>query len=118
MTAITSLRVVDVRCPTSKHLDGSDAMNPDPDYSAAYVILGTDAPGKEGRHDARGTTHFESPFPGETGGEKPERKARQDPVEVARDPSPLDRWSIVRLDWDFPPFLRPIEDLRRHRRHR
>jgi hypothetical protein len=31
------------------------------------------------------------------------------PVEVARDPSPLDRWSIVRLDWDFPPFLRPVE---------
>src|SRR3981189_2351143 len=31
------------------------------------------------------------------------------PVEVARDPSPLDRWSIVRLDWDFPPFLRPLE---------
>ena len=48
MTVITSLRVVDVRFPTSKHLDGSDAMNPDPDYSAAYVILGTDAPGKEG----------------------------------------------------------------------
>jgi L-fuconate dehydratase len=48
MTTITSLRVVDVRFPTSRHLDGSDAMNPDPDYSAAYVILGTDAPGKEG----------------------------------------------------------------------
>jgi hypothetical protein len=31
------------------------------------------------------------------------------PVEVARDPSPLDRWSIVRLDWDFPPFLRGLE---------
>jgi hypothetical protein len=30
------------------------------------------------------------------------------PVEVARDPSPLDRWSIVRLDWDFPPFLQPL----------
>ncbi len=48
MTVITSVRVVDVRFPTSQHLDGSDAMNPDPDYSAAYVILGTDAPGKEG----------------------------------------------------------------------
>ncbi len=48
MTVITSMRVVDVRFPTSQHLDGSDAMNPDPDYSAAYVILGTDAPGKEG----------------------------------------------------------------------
>lgn len=48
MTKITSLRVVDVRFPTSQHLDGSDAMNPDPDYSAAYVILGSDAPGMEG----------------------------------------------------------------------
>lgn len=42
------MRVLDVRFPTSQHLDGSDAMNPDPDYSAAYVILGTDAPGLEG----------------------------------------------------------------------
>lgn len=48
MTVITSLRVVDVRFPTSRHLDGSDAMNPDPDYSAAYVILGTDTTGFEG----------------------------------------------------------------------
>jgi L-fuconate dehydratase len=48
MAKITSLRVVDVRFPTSQHLDGSDAMNPDPDYSAAYVILGTDKPGLEG----------------------------------------------------------------------
>jgi L-fuconate dehydratase len=39
---ITGLRVVDVRFPTSRHLDGSDAMNPDPDYSAAYVVVGTD----------------------------------------------------------------------------
>ncbi|GAA1006506.1 mandelate racemase [Acrocarpospora pleiomorpha] len=30
----------DIRFPTSLELDGSDAMNPDPDYSAAYVILG------------------------------------------------------------------------------
>ncbi|MEU7484058.1 L-fuconate dehydratase [Streptomyces sp. NPDC042319] len=41
---ITSLTVHDVRFPTSRELDGSDAMNPDPDYSAAYVVLGTDAP--------------------------------------------------------------------------
>jgi L-fuconate dehydratase len=34
----------DIRFPTSKTLDGSDAMNPDPDYSAAYVILKTDYP--------------------------------------------------------------------------
>lgn len=39
---ITDLRVVDVRFPTSLSLDGSDAMNPDPDYSAAYVVLATD----------------------------------------------------------------------------
>jgi L-fuconate dehydratase len=39
---IIDMRVVDVRFPTSRQLDGSDAMNPDPDYSAAYVILETD----------------------------------------------------------------------------
>ena len=40
---ITGVEIKDVRFPTSKSLDGSDAMNPDPDYSAAYVILKTDA---------------------------------------------------------------------------
>ncbi|UWM79324.1 L-fuconate dehydratase (plasmid) [Rhizobium sp. WSM4643] len=44
MIRITDLRVFDLRFPTSQSLDGSDAMNPDPDYSAAYVILDTDAP--------------------------------------------------------------------------
>lgn len=39
---ITSCRVVDVRFPTSRGKHGSDAMNPDPDYSAAYVVVGTD----------------------------------------------------------------------------
>ncbi len=39
---ITALDVHDVRFPTSRALDGSDAMNPDPDYSAAYVVLQTD----------------------------------------------------------------------------
>lgn len=38
---ITGLTAHDVRFPTSRNLDGSDAMNPDPDYSAAYVILET-----------------------------------------------------------------------------
>ena len=42
MTRLISLRVEDIRFPTSAHLDGSDAMNPDPDYSAAYVIIETD----------------------------------------------------------------------------
>ncbi|MBB3946499.1 L-fuconate dehydratase [Rhizobium skierniewicense] len=42
MTKITDLRVFDLRFPTSQSLDGSDAMNPDPDYSAAYIILDTD----------------------------------------------------------------------------
>ncbi|WP_244490765.1 enolase C-terminal domain-like protein [Aureimonas frigidaquae] len=36
---ITRLDVTDLRFPTSRQLDGSDAMNPAPDYSAAYVIL-------------------------------------------------------------------------------
>lgn len=48
MPRITSMQVFDLRFPTSLSLDGSDAMNPDPDYSAAYVILGTDEPGLEG----------------------------------------------------------------------
>ncbi|MGA5564003.1 enolase C-terminal domain-like protein [Streptomyces platensis] len=39
---VTELEVHDVRFPTSEQLDGSDAMNPDPDYSAAYVVLRTD----------------------------------------------------------------------------
>jgi L-fuconate dehydratase len=38
------LDVRDIRFPTSRELDGSDAMNPDPDYSAAYVVVGTDDP--------------------------------------------------------------------------
>lgn len=46
---ITNIQVKDVRFPTSLSLDGSDAMNPDPDYSAAYVILETSHPdGLEG----------------------------------------------------------------------
>ncbi|MFI0187581.1 L-fuconate dehydratase [Streptomyces sp. NPDC017082] len=40
---ITAVDTYDVRFPTSRDLDGSDAMNPDPDYSAAYVVLRTDA---------------------------------------------------------------------------
>lgn len=49
MIKIIDIEVVDLRFPTSKSLDGSDAMNPDPDYSAAYVILKTDDPnGLEG----------------------------------------------------------------------
>ena len=45
----TALEVHDVRFPTSEHLDGSDAMNPEPDYSAAYAVLRTDDPdGHEG----------------------------------------------------------------------
>lgn len=45
---ITDIEVKDIRFPTSKNLDGSDAMNLDPDYSAAYVILKTDHPDYEG----------------------------------------------------------------------
>jgi L-fuconate dehydratase len=42
MPKINKLTTYDLRFPTSDHLDGSDAMNPDPDYSAAYVIIETD----------------------------------------------------------------------------
>lgn len=45
---ITNLTVRDVRFPTSRDRDGSDAMNPDPDYSATYVTLHTDRRGLEG----------------------------------------------------------------------
>ncbi|MBI1767386.1 MAG: L-fuconate dehydratase [Bacteroidetes bacterium] len=49
MIVITDIEVKDIRFPTSKTLDGSDAMNPDPDYSAAYIILKTNHPeGLEG----------------------------------------------------------------------
>jgi L-fuconate dehydratase len=44
---IIAVRTHDVRFPTSRELDGSDAMNPDPDYSAAYVVL-VDDDGQEG----------------------------------------------------------------------
>ena len=49
MTKITSLRSIDLRFPTSQSLDGSDAMNKDGDYSAAYVVLETDATDAEGK---------------------------------------------------------------------
>lgn len=45
---ITDLRTIDVRFPTSDFLDGSDAMNPDPDYSAATVVLETSDPALAG----------------------------------------------------------------------
>lgn len=43
MSTIVSVDTRDIRFPTSLELDGSDAMNPDPDYSAAYLTIGTDA---------------------------------------------------------------------------
>ena len=45
---IEKVEVKDIRFPTSRSLDGSDAMNPDPDYSAAYLILKTNIKGLEG----------------------------------------------------------------------
>jgi len=45
---ITALDTYDIRFPTSRQLDGSDAMNPDPDYSAAYAVLRTDDPALAG----------------------------------------------------------------------
>src|SRR6478609_2731500 len=43
-TKILRVTARDIRFPTSRTLDGSDAMNPNPDYSAAYVVLETDNP--------------------------------------------------------------------------
>jgi L-fuconate dehydratase len=43
MAVITAVETFDIRFPTSLSLDGSDAMNADPDYSAAYVVIRTDA---------------------------------------------------------------------------
>ena len=48
MPKVTGFKTVDVRFPTSRGLDGSDAMNKEPDYSAALVILETDDPKLEG----------------------------------------------------------------------
>jgi L-fuconate dehydratase len=48
---ITAVEAVDVRFPTSRDHEGSDAMNPAPDYSAAYAIVRTD-----GAHDGHGFT--------------------------------------------------------------
>ena len=42
MSRIIELVTTDVRFPTSSMLDGSDAMNRDPDYSAAYLVIRTD----------------------------------------------------------------------------
>jgi L-fuconate dehydratase len=48
---IRDLKVLDLRFPTSRTSDGTDAMHPDPDYSAAYVILTTDS-----SHEGHGLT--------------------------------------------------------------
>lgn len=48
MTSITSVTVTDIRFPTSQTMDGSDAMNKDGDYSAAYVAIWTDDPALSG----------------------------------------------------------------------
>lgn len=46
---IVGVQAYDIRFPTSRTMVGSDAMNTDPDYSAAYVVLQTDHPtGLEG----------------------------------------------------------------------
>ena len=50
MSTVTIIRTFDIRFPTSIFLDGSDAMNPDPDYSAAYLVVETDA--DDGLHGA------------------------------------------------------------------
>lgn len=44
MSHIEGFDTYDVRFPTSRRLDGSDAMNPNPDYSAAYLVIRTSEP--------------------------------------------------------------------------
>lgn len=51
MTRITNIKTHDLRFRTSESLYGSDAMNPDPEYSTAYIILETD-----GAHEGHGLT--------------------------------------------------------------
>jgi L-fuconate dehydratase len=48
MPRITTVETFDLRFPTSLMLDGSDAMNRDPDYSAAYLVVRTDVDGLAG----------------------------------------------------------------------
>jgi L-fuconate dehydratase len=45
---VTEMRVLDIRFPTARAAVGTDAMHPDPNYSAAYVILETNDGGLEG----------------------------------------------------------------------
>ena len=56
MPRILALETYDVRFPTSRTLAGSDAMNPAPDYAAAYAVLRTEAAGPPGRPDRMGRT--------------------------------------------------------------
>jgi L-fuconate dehydratase len=58
---ITNVIVRDIRFPTSLTLDGSDAVNVDPDYSATYVVLETD--------DSRGLCGFGLTFTNGRGNE-------------------------------------------------
>src|SRR6266542_5777295 len=60
-TTITNVSVRDIRFPTSRTLDGSDAVNVDPDYSATYVGLETD--------DARGLRGYGLTFTNGRGNE-------------------------------------------------
>ncbi|PYS23166.1 MAG: fuconate dehydratase [Acidobacteria bacterium] len=60
-TTITNASVRDIRFPTSRTLDGSDAVNVDPDYSATYVVLETD--------DARGLRGYGLTFTNGRGNE-------------------------------------------------
>jgi L-fuconate dehydratase len=50
MSKVIALETVDLRFPTSRDFSGSDAMNPDPDYSAAYVVLRTNDPDGHAGH--------------------------------------------------------------------
>jgi L-fuconate dehydratase len=64
MPRITRLTIEDIRFPTSRQLDGSDAMNPDPDYSSAYVVLHTGGEGSgAGEQGGKGAGEKFTPAP-------------------------------------------------------
>jgi L-fuconate dehydratase len=54
MTRFVALDTYDIRFPTSRGLFGSDAMNPAPDYAAAYVVVRTDGDWAAGGHGLAG----------------------------------------------------------------
>lgn len=95
MTTITEASVLDLRFPTSRNLDGSDAMNPDPDYSAAYLRLATSEAGLAG-HGFVFTIGRGNDIQAAAVGAVAERLVGRDVDALAEDPAAVNR----ELGWD------------------